>query len=199
VTATAGYDALAHAVETFVTTKRNPISDLFSREAWRLLESNYERVLDEPENIEARGAMQLGAYFAGVAIENSMLGATHACANPLTAHFGTTHGVAIALLLPAVVRWNARVVEARYGELLEASALTATRKLSSKDGPAEALAGKLEELARIGGLGGRLREAGIERSDLNMLAEDAATQWTGRFNPRPFDRAGALEVYESVF
>jgi alcohol dehydrogenase len=50
--------------------------------------------------------MQLGAFYAGVAIENSMLGATHACANPLTARYGTAHGAAIAMLLPSVVRWN---------------------------------------------------------------------------------------------
>ena len=106
ITATSGFDAIAHAVETYVTTKRNPLSQLFSREAWRLLEPNYERVLSEPDNLEARGAMQLGAFYAGLAIENSMLGATHACANPLTARYGTAHGAAIAMLLPSVVRWN---------------------------------------------------------------------------------------------
>jgi alcohol dehydrogenase len=199
VTATAGYDAISHAVETFVTTRRTSISDIFSREAWRLLESNYERVLDEPENIEARGQMMLGAYYAGVAIENSMLGATHACANPLTARFGTTHGVAIALLLAAVVRWNARAAGERYGELLQSSGLSGTRKKGESGDPAEALAGRLEDMARAGRLNGRLSEAGIARSDLSGLAEEAAGQWTGRFNPRPFDKAGALEVYESVF
>src|ERR1044071_2466615 len=76
ITATSGFDAIAHAVETFVTTKRNPLSELFSREAWRLLEPNYGRVLNQPQDLEARGAMQLGAFYAGVAIENSMLGAT---------------------------------------------------------------------------------------------------------------------------
>src|ERR1041384_5068662 len=70
ITATSGFDAIAHAVETFVTTKRTPISEIFSREAWQLLERNYERVLVEPANLEARGAMQLGAFYAGVAIEN---------------------------------------------------------------------------------------------------------------------------------
>jgi alcohol dehydrogenase len=199
VTATAGYDAIAHAVETFVTTGRNPISDTFSREAWRLLESNYERVLDEPKDIAARGRMQIGAYYAGVAIENSMLGATHACANPLTAHFGTTHGVAIAMLLAAVVRWNARVAGERYAELLHSSGLSSTRKMAESGDPAEALAERLEEMACAGRLNGRLSGAGIARSDLNLLAEEAAGQWTGRYNPRPFDKAGALEVYESVF
>src|SRR5439155_5516616 len=102
VTAVSGYDAISHAVETYVTTARNPLSEMYSREAWRLLEPNYERVIAQPANLEARAKMQLGAYLAGVAIELSMLGATHACANPLTAHYGTAHGVAIAAMLPHV-------------------------------------------------------------------------------------------------
>src|SRR5262245_8128123 len=84
VTATSGFDALAHAVETFVTTKRNHFSEAFSREAWRLLIENYERVLSNPADLAARGAMQLGAFFAGMALEDSMLGATIAYANPLS-------------------------------------------------------------------------------------------------------------------
>jgi alcohol dehydrogenase len=193
VTATSGFDALAHAVETFVTTKRNPISELFSREAWVHLENNYERVLSEPYDLQARGAMQLGAFFAGVAIENSMLGATHACANPLTAHYGTTHGVAIALLLPTVVRWNSAVASERYAQLL-----TISRAQVQSD-PAEQLARRLEELSVAGGLRQSLREAGIRSDDLSMLATEAAEQWTGRFNPRPFDINGALEVYQCAF
>ena len=122
VTATSGFDAIAHAVETFVTTKRNPLSESFSRQAWKLLEGNYQRVLSHPNDIEARGAMQLGAFFAGMAIENSMLGATHACANPITARYGTTHGAAIALLLPTVVRWNSVVAGEKYAELLWSAA-----------------------------------------------------------------------------
>ena len=196
ITATSGFDAIAHAVETYVTTKRNPLSELFSREAWRLLEPNYERVLTQPDNLEARGAMQLGAYYAGVAIENSMLGATHACANPLTARYGTAHGAAIAMLLPAVVRWNERVAGNDYAKLLSWSSigdrqndLTAT----------EALARRLDELAEAGGLRNNLRTEGVSESELPALAADAAEQWTGTFNPRPFDKQGAIEVYQCVY
>lgn len=191
ITATAGFDAIAHAVETYVTTKRSPLSDLFSREAWRLLEANYERVLADPNDLEARAGMQLGAYYAGVAIENSMLGATHACANPLTAHYGTTHGVAISLLLPRVVRWNAAATGTRYDELLNHSL--------RRDAHAGDLAGRLEQLAAAGGLPNTLREIEVPKSDLPVLAAEAADQWTGRFNPRPLDAAGALEVYECAY
>ena len=196
ITATAGFDAIAHAVETYVTTKRTPVSEIFSREAWQLLESNYERVLAQPDDLEARGAMQLGAYYAGVAIENSMLGATHACANPLTARYGTAHGEAIAILLPSVVRWNERAAAERYATLLSlSSAATDQKELQ----PTEALARRLEELVTAGGLKADLSGVGIMRSDLADLAADAAQQWTGAFNPRPFNQEGALEVYSCAY
>ena len=188
VTASAGFDAVAHAVETYVTTRRNPLSEMFSREAWRLLEGAYERVLEAPEDVEARGRMLLGAHLAGAAIENSMLGAAHACANPLTARYGAEHGAALASLLPSVVRWNAAEVGARYAEL------------SGESGAGgEALARRLDGLAAAGELSRRLSESGVPREDLPALATEAAGQWTGRFNPRAFDAAGALEVYEWAY
>ena len=192
LTAVTGYDAISHAVESFVTAKRTTMSDLFARDAWRLLESNYERVLTDPEDREARGAMLLGSHEAGVAIEQSMLGATHACANPLTAHYGTTHGVAIAMMLPHVVRWNAEVVGDRYAELLRVS--------GCPDGnPGESLARRLEELAHAGGLPTRLRDADVRHEDLESLSVAAGKQWTGTFNPRALDAAAALALYERAF
>jgi alcohol dehydrogenase class IV len=191
ITATSGFDAIAHAVETYVTTKRTPISEIFSREAWQLLEGNYERVLSQPDDLEARGAMQLGAFYAGVAIENSMLGATHACANPLTARYGTAHGAAIAMLLPSVVRWNERAVGDRYATLLNLSCAS-TQNLDST--PTETLALRLEALVAAGGLDRDLRGF-VEKGDLPQLAAEAAEQWTGTFNPRPFNKDGAMEVY----
>lgn len=196
ITATAGFDAIAHAIETYVTTEHNPMSDVFSREAWRLLEPNYERVVKAPDDLEARTAMQLGAYFAGVAIESSMLGATHACANPLTMRYGTTHGAALAILLPTVVRWNSPVAAQRYAELARLSNL-----YSGPDDTeaTESLARRLTQLAAAGELAQNLSTAGVRREELRVLAAEAAKQWTGQFNPRPFDQAGALEVYESAF
>ncbi|HZG52565.1 MAG TPA: iron-containing alcohol dehydrogenase [Pyrinomonadaceae bacterium] len=191
VTASAGFDAIAHAVESYVTTRRNAVSDTFAREAWRLLEANYERVLAYPADLEARGAMQLGAHYAGVAIEHSMLGATHACANPLTQRYGTTHGEAVALLLPHVVRWNARVVAPRYAEL----ARLAGRQVRAGEDAGEALAARLEELKAAGALDPDSNVARVPPGDLETLAADAARQWTGTFNPRPFDAGGALELY----
>jgi alcohol dehydrogenase len=192
-TAATGYDALSHAVESYVTTRRNALSAVFAREAFRLLEGHFERVLDAPSDLGGRSAMLLGAHLAGLAIEASMLGATHACANPLSARYGTVHGVAIALLLPHVVRWNAGVVGPLYADLLRAAGGVPGPE------PARALADRLEELAVHAGLPRGLRAAGVPRDDLPALAGHAAEQWTGRFNPRPFDARGALELYEGAY
>lgn len=196
LTAITGYDALSHAVESFVTKKRNPVSDLLAREAWRLLEANYELVLAGPANIEARGAMLLGSYYAGLAIENSMLGATHACANPLTKNYGTTHGVAIGLMLPHVVRWNKDVAGERYKELAVVAGLASDN--ADPSNAVESLARRLEQLRNAGGLPGSLHAAGIPKSDFPKLAEEAAKQWTGGFNPRDWSFEGAMEVYKKA-
>lgn len=192
VTAEAGFDAISHAVESFVTKKRNAMSDLFARDAWRLLEGSYERVLTNPQDVQARGAMLLGAHEAGVAIELSMLGATHACANPLTSRYGTTHAVAISVMLPQVVRWNAETVGERYAELLAVAG-------KPHQQPGAALAKRLEELAAAGGLPNTLRGIDIPRNDLPILAENATKEWTGTFNPRPLDAAAALALYERAY
>src|SRR5262249_42780012 len=181
VTAITGIDALAHALETYVTIKRNPLSQMFAREAWRLLQPNLEIVLRDPSNLEARGAMQLGAHFAGIAIENSMLGACHACANPLTAHYGLTHGIAIGILLPHVIRFNASIAGPLYSELAhEARLLNGDLNVA-----AESLANRVSDLLHLAGLPTTLSACGVAAGILPVLAEEAAQQWTGRFNPRP--------------
>jgi alcohol dehydrogenase len=188
LTATAGYDAISHAVESYVTKKRNLVSSMLAREAWRLLDANFERVLNEPADIEARGAMLLGSYLAGLAIENSMLGATHACANPLTKNFGVTHGVAIAVMLPRVVEWNTDTVRKSYEDLANDAGLRT----------AEDLARRLEELAAAGNLPRSLSALNIPKNALPTLAEEAAKQWTGGFNPRDWSVEAAMEVYEAA-
>ena len=181
VTAVSGIDAITHAVETYVTKNRNPFTQMYSMEAWKLLSQNFETVLQEPANIQARAAMLLGSHFAGVAIEYSMLGAAHACANPLTARYGVAHGVAVGLMLPAVISFNQADVAKEY------------RQLSDN------LLDTILELKEIAKLPQKLSEFQVERSILPELARDAATQWTGQHNPRPLTESDFLALYESTF
>ena len=179
VTANTGIDAVTHALETWVTTRRNPVSEAYSREAWRLLSRNFRRVLDDPTDVDARAGMQLGAHFAGAAIENSMLGAAHSCANPLTARYGVAHGSAVGAMLPSVIRFNAETAGRLYDEL----------------GGAEELASAVEGMLAHAGLPTRLAGHGVKREDLPALAAEAATQWTAQFNPR---KAGP-EEFEEIY
>ncbi len=184
VTAVTGIDAVAHAVESLVCTKANPLSRLYSLAAWQHLEPNFETVLREPGNLPARAAMQLGSHFAGMAIEAAMLGVCHSCANPLTAHYGITHGTAIGLMLPHVVRYNAPMAEGWYRQLA---------------GDSESLFNRLRDLVSAAGLPSRLRDANVDEGILPLLAHEANQQWTARFNPRPVDEAAILEIYQEAF
>lgn len=191
VTAATGVDAISHAIETFVTKPRNAVSQLFSRRAWRLLAAGFPRVLREPGDVEARGMMLLGAHFAGAAIENSMLGATHSLANPLSANFETVHGIAIGVMLPHVVRFNAEVVAGQYGILAEDAGLTAADDPEAVD----RLAGLLGELVAESGQPTDLHSCGVDEAKLPLLGEQAAKQWTANFNPRPVDAKSLEELY----
>jgi alcohol dehydrogenase len=197
VTALTGFDALAHAVETAVTKARTPLSQAFSREAWRHLAPNFLKVIEQPDDLEARGEMQLGACLAGLAIENSMLGAAHALANPLTAAYGVSHGDAVALMLPHVVRHNGAAVEPWYQDLVLATAFD--ENTPDQRAGSTGLAHFLAEAAAKAGLAVRLRDQGVERERLPQLADDAAKQWTGSFNPVEMQSADFLKLYEQAY
>jgi alcohol dehydrogenase len=197
VTALTGIDAIAHALETYVTKPRNAASLAFSREAWTMLADNFAHVLDNPEDLDARGGMQLGACFGGLAIENSMLGAAHALANPLTATYGVVHGQAVSVMLPHVIRFNGETVNYWYRDLLET-----TMELPGCPDPrhgAEGLATFVTELLVHAGLKTTLRELGVDGEKLPELAAHAAEQWTGRFNPRDVGQTELLSLYEKAF
>ena len=192
VTACTGIDAIAHAIETAVTTKRNELSAVFSREAFRLTFHHFARVLAQPDDLEARGAMLLGAAYAGLAIELSMLGAAHAAANPLTAHFGTVHGLAVGMLLPHVVRFNAEDPAAcrQYHEL------AVLVGLANDDAPCpqviDTLCARLTQLVTAMGL----ERPAIPAHAIPQLAAEATEQWTARFNPRPLTVVDFVKLFQ---
>jgi alcohol dehydrogenase len=197
VTACAGLDALGHALETAVTKKRTELSALFSHAAFRLLAAHFARVLAAPGDVEARGAMLLGATWAGLAIEHSMLGAAHALANPLSARCGLAHGLAVGLGLAAVVRFNAadRSARARYAELARAGGLVGPER--DEGAAVEALLEWLDGCLAAAGLEPGLAAHGVRAELVAALAEEAARQWTGQFNPRPVGRAELEELLRS--
>jgi alcohol dehydrogenase len=172
LTAANGYQALGHAVETLFSTRRTPISECFGREAYRLVDSAFGRVLRAPEDLQARSAMLLGAHFAGLAVEYAALGPAHACAQPLVQNHKMLPGAALALVLAPALEWMEQGTD---------------------------LVPRLRHLAAAAELPTSLRDAAIPEQVLPRLAEEAAAQWTGRFSSRHFDAPAALEIYRAAY
>ena len=188
-----GIDALSHAVESQVCTAATPASRTFSREAWRLLAANLPGIVIDGGTVAARSAVQFGASLAGLAIEHSMLGAAHALANPLTAAHHVTHGQAVGVMLPHVVRFNGPVCGRAYAELLTDIAISATA-----DEAGATLADWLTGLLAAAQLKTSLRACGIDAADVPALAAAAATQWTAGFNPRAVTATDLADLYEAA-
>ncbi len=144
-----------------------------------------------------RASMLLGAHLAGAAIEASMLGAAHACANPLTARFDITHGIAVGLMLPHVIRFNAETGENPYADLCDGNPTDGST--GDRIANAEALAQRVESMLATNGLPRRLRDIGIPVESLGSLAQMAADQWTAQFNPRKVDSEALLDTYQAAY
>ncbi|MCS1407343.1 MAG: NAD-dependent methanol dehydrogenase [Verrucomicrobia subdivision 3 bacterium] len=195
VTACTGVDAITHAIESAVTKKRTPISKIYSREAFRLLVDAFPKVLANEDDLESRGAMLLGAAMAGVAIENSMLGAAHSAANPLTAHFDMIHGQAVGMMLPHVIAFNAAEpeVQAIYAELAAIGNLT--EPYSDKETAVESLVDCLQRILNDAEMLLDLETLDVNASKIATLADEAAKQWTAGFNPRAIEATDFEQLY----
>lgn len=199
VAAATGIDAITHAIESFVTRQRNPVSQMFARQAWQLLSRSFPIVMEQPGNVSARGDMLLGAHFAGAAIENSMLGAAHATANPLSAHFSTVHGVAVGIMLPHVIRWNTAAVSDLYHELALVSGWAGREHTPAE--AAESLADGVTRLLEIANMSMTLKDAvkeDITDDMLKQLAREAAQQYTATFNPQVMDAEAFEQLYRNA-
>jgi alcohol dehydrogenase len=188
VTSHTGIDALVHAVETMVSRKANETSRAYSRLAFKLLDTGLESVFSRPDDMIARSQVQLGAAYAGTAIENSMLGAAHSAANPLTAHFNLVHGSAVGVMLPHVVRHNAErspEASAAYSEL-------------GYDG-GDALAQRVSELLNRARMKNSLKLHGVDPGAFGQLSLEAAGQWTAQFNPVDVDASDFLKLYQAAY
>lgn len=183
-----GLDALAHALESAVCTRRNPISSLYSEGAFHNISAAIGRIIAGGASRDDRGHMQIGAALAGLAIENSMLGAAHATANPLTARHNVIHGHAVALMLPHVMRFNAenaaaRAIYDRYSAILKEAGIASV-----------SVTEWVEDLvARTS-----VPSVNGATTDISALAQEASRQWTGQFNPRPLRHEDYVALYRGA-
>ena len=200
VTAATGIDAMVHAIEAYASTSanNNPISKVLAKQALRLMGAALETAVHKPRNIKARSDMLLGSLLAGQAFANSPVAAVHALAYPIGGHYKVPHGLSNALVLPQVLRFNAVTAPQSYAEIA-ACAFPDLAGLSPQ-AAATAFAEAMADLSKRCGLQQRLRDLGIKRGALPMLAGDAMNQTRLLVNnPRTVTQADALAIYEAVW
>ena len=200
VTAATGIDAMVHAIEAYTSKiKKNPLSDMLAKEALRLLSANLDEAVSNGSNREARQGMLLGALLAGQAFANAPVAAVHALAYPLGGHFHIPHGLSNALVLPAVIEYNASHAAPLYAEL---APYVVGRELQPGDDASltAQLVKALSDLSPRSGLPSRLRDAGVPEDSLPMLARDAMLQQRLLINnPRELTEADALAIYRKAY
>lgn len=194
ITAATGIDAMVHAIEAFTSRSpnANPLSRMLATEALRLLGAHIARAVTDGSDMEARRAMLTGSMLAGQAFANAPVAAVHALAYPIGGIFHVPHGLSNALVLPHVLRFNAREAGAEYAALAK---LVFPGHVIARD-----LADGLAELSAQLGLPGRLRDVGVGADDLPRCARDAMKQTRLLVNnPREMNEADALAIYEAAW
>ncbi len=197
VTAATGIDAMVHAIESYTSRiKKNPISDMFARQALALLAPNLLKACEDGRNLEARQSMLLGAYLAGLAFSNAPVAAVHALAYPIGGIFHVPHGLSNSLVLPHVLRFNMPAAAQHYAELAEVVVPYASGSVEAR---AEALIVAMQQIAKATGIETTLEQVGIVPADLDRLADHAMlqTRLLGN-NPRELSRADARDIYAAA-
>jgi alcohol dehydrogenase class IV len=197
ITAHTGIDALCHAIECYTSKKANTFSDLYGLEAIRLIGRSIRRAFADGRDVAARQDMLLGSYYGGVCIATSSTTAVHALAYPLGGRYRVPHGLSNAMLLPAIMAFNAVGNDARFADMARALGL-AVNGLTD----AQASAAFVQALAQLNadlGITTRLRDLGVTDADLDALVDGAAkvTRLLNN-NPRPMTRDDMRAIYASV-
>ena len=199
VTAATGIDAIVHAVEAYTSARlKNPVSDALAREALRLLSDNLLAACTEPQNLEAREAMLLGAHLAGLAFSNAPVAGVHALAYPLGGLHHLPHGVSNALMLRHVLLHNAEAARDHYAEL--APIVVPSCESEGSQARVAMLIDKLDQLVADSGIATRLRDYGIDASEAPRLAQEAMKQTRLLVNnPCEITEADAQRLYEAAW
>ena len=193
LTAWTGMDAMTHAVEAFVCPVFHPMCDAIALEAIRLVRLYLPRAYSNGADLEARGMMLVAAAMGAVSFQKD-LGAAHSLSHPLSSEFGVQHGLANAIALPSVVRFNGESDSTQYARI--AAALGGPE---SPGDPASWVVDFLGEFNRSIGIAQRLRDLKIPRDDLPELAVKAIEDGCHLSNPRPCTEADMLQLYKEIW
>lgn len=172
ITAATGMDALAHAIECFISKKANPYSDMLALKAIKLINRNLLKVFDEGENQEARFDMLLASFYGGMCISSSSTTAVHALAYPLGGRYKIAHGISNAILLPYVMEYNKDMILDKLVEIAEAMEIEVNDK--SKEVVADEVIDRFFYLSRKLNIPSNLNQFGITEGDINIMVEEAS-------------------------
>lgn len=183
ITAATGMDAFTHSFESFISTKANPISDMFAMESMRLISRSIITACEEGSNLEARHDMLMGSAYGGMALTSAGTAAVHALAYPLGGKFHIPHGEANSMLLPHVTRVNLDAIQERMALIAKEIGVVTSREASSAEA-AEALITQIEEWTKRLNIPQNLKAFGIKEEDVEDLAT-AASKVTRLLNNNP--------------
>ena len=195
--AATGLDALTHAVEGYITKGHNTMSDMFHMKAIELIFENLPAAVNEkdPKAIEN---MALAQYIAGMGFSNVGLGIVHSMAHQLGAVYDTPHGIANAILLPTVMRFNGEVSWERFREILIHIGRPDAANLSKQD-VINTFVWKISELSKSVGVTMTVKDTGCKEEDLEMLAEKAMEDPCKPGNPREVTKQDFIDLYEKAW
>ena len=196
IAASTGMDALTHAIEGYITKNRNTMSQMFSMKAIQLIYDNLEKAVNE-KNQEAINNMGLGQYIAGMAFSNVGLGIVHSMAHQLGAVYDTPHGLANAILLPTVMKFNGEVSYEEYREILIQAFHTDATKFT-KEEVISTFCEKIKELSEKVGITQTVKDVGGKEEDIEMLADKAMEDPCKPGNPRDVSKEDFIELYKEA-
>lgn len=197
LTAATGMDALTHAIEAYVSTAANPITDACAIKAMELISQNLRQAVSDGKNLTARENMAYAQFLAGMAFNNASLGFVHAMAHQLGGFYDLPHGVCNAVLLPHVQTFNASVCAARLTDVAHALGAD-VRGLSPEEGAQAAIAA-IRTLAKDVEIPAGLRDLGAKLDDIPILATNALKDACGFTNPRKADQGQIEEIFRNAF
>lgn len=196
LTASTGMDAMTHAIEGYITKAAWEMSDMFEIKAIEMIHKYLPVAVNDPTNPEGRNGMAVAQYIAGMAFSNVGLGVDHGMAHPMSALHDVPHGVACAILLPAVMRFNAPAAKEKYAEIAKACGVY--RDGMTVDEAVEAACNEIANLSRIVGIPEHLTELGITEADIPALAEQAINDVCTPGNPREVTKDDIIAIYKSI-
>ena len=196
LTAATGMDAMTHAIEGLITKGAWELSDMFEIKAIEMRHRYLPIAVNEPTNPVGRDGMAVAQYVAGMAFSNVGRGVDHGMAHPLSALHDVPHGVACAMLLPTVMRFNAPAALPKYVDI--AKAVGVYKEGMTPEEAADAACTEIENLSKLVGMPAHLSELGITGNDIDALADQAIADVCTPGNPRPVTREDIVALYKKI-